>query len=280
MPQRERPEEAAARELMASARGLDLTHADTNGGVDYLGRTSSGRTASAEVTTVTDGSLKSTQEAWRRIRDGDCEAPSLLSSWAVTVDQERVRFNGILEATEAALRLLEDAGLDRYEQWNGSVMWLENEDLRPAIQTFARFGVTHARVFPTKKPEERRIFFSLMGGWQAKGSDAALALIEAELLEKADNVQKLVDAEADESHLFLWLDSETPGEIARPFTGGRIAEYEHFGLPTRPPEVDAIVDAVWIVHRRTGRGWLWERGVGWSYVGEGPEPESIEHPGA
>jgi hypothetical protein len=266
MPQTEREDEVQARDLIERVEGVSLRHADTHGGADYRFDRSGSSTGAVEVTTVTDGSLKSTQKAWMKLRERECAVPNLQSSWNVTVDEQNVRFNGIVEALEPALEILERAGLDRYDSWNRTEMWVERPELRDAVQVFMEFGVSNAWVVPTKDPDLRRLFFSTMGGWSAKGSDSSLQLIEAELRAKPDNYRKLRDADVDECHLFVWLDSQTPGEIARPFTGGGATEYDHFGLPNRPPNADEIVDVLWIVHRGTGNGWIWRRDGGWASV--------------
>src|SRR4051794_4816096 len=117
MPQTEREDEVHARELIERVEGVSLRHADTHGGVDYRFDRSGSTTGAVEVTTVTDGALKSTQHAWMKLREGECPVPNLRSTWNVTVDEQKVRFNGIVEALEPALEILERAGLDRYDSW-------------------------------------------------------------------------------------------------------------------------------------------------------------------
>ncbi|KQV05015.1 hypothetical protein [Leifsonia sp. Root112D2] len=59
----ERPNEAVAKQIVERVMGIELTHADTHGGVDYL---SLDGTVALEVTAVTDGEKKGARGALRK----------------------------------------------------------------------------------------------------------------------------------------------------------------------------------------------------------------------
>lgn len=76
-------------------------------------------------------------------------------------------------------------------------------------------------------------------------------------------------ADVVEHHLFVWLDDDSPGQIRAPLDSRPGEGGEPSILPERDPEVDPIIDAVWIVHSRTRVGWRWLRGHGWQHVDGG-----------
>jgi hypothetical protein len=84
-----------------------------------------------------------------------------------------------------------------------------------------------------------------------------------------DNITKLADAGVDQCHLFVWLDDDTPGAVSRPFAGGSVDEWDHFGLPSRPPALPHPITDLWVVHNGTRRGWYWSEGGPWQQVNEG-----------
>jgi len=144
--------------------------------------------------------------------------------------------------------------------------------MRKNTNPFRVLGVTarciDSRNHSNERPRATTDLHRPSAGYTARGSNHALELIERELARKPDSVRKLLDARVHEAHLFIWLDSDTPGAIARPFTGGTAVEWEHFSLPTREPDVPLGIHAPWVMHAGTGLGWLWRRGSGWSAVQE------------
>jgi hypothetical protein len=72
------------------------------------------------------------------------------------------------------------------------------------------------------------------------------------------NIAKLLAADADERHLFLWINaSQADAELAM-----------HTGPPPQtPPPLPAGVDVLW-VHNESGRLWRVRPPAGW----EAPDP--------
>jgi hypothetical protein len=90
--------------------------------------------------------------------------------------------------------------------------------------------------------------------------------VEAYVAARLDNLAKLDAAGTSERHLFVWTDSDTPIEIAAPFTSTQATEWAHFGLPDRPPILPHEVTHLWVVHYGAGRGWLWGPVDGWRQI--------------
>jgi hypothetical protein len=157
---------------------------------------------------------------------------------------------------------LEAADVTEYDQYATAHRLLKS--IPETVLSLAALQVVQAHVIPTKDPSVQHIFISPMAGYTARGSDAALAAIEEYLASRTDNIRKLNESGATERHLFVWLDRDTPGEISRPFTGGRIVEsFGHFGLPPRAPILPDRVTHLWVLHSGTGIGWRWHQPAGW-----------------
>jgi hypothetical protein len=268
VPQSERPEELRARSILERELGVQLVHADKTGGVDYRFTTSDGRAGAAEVTTLTSEQAKRANAAWMQLRAREYDASKLKSSWHAVVHQDRVRYSGLEEDLESALTDLEAAEVDEYKEPSSLELVIRRPEVREAVTILRSRAVSAAQKIATNDPSLRRIFISPMGGYTASGSNQSLELIEAQLAGKPDNAQKLDKAGVQVAHLFIWLDEDTPGEIARPFTGEPGTQWDHFGVPTREPVLPAPVTVLWVIHASTGEGWIWQRGVGWRAVHE------------
>ena len=267
VPQSERQNEIQAKEFLQEQLGVELIHSDTNGGVDYTFTLTDGSSGAVEITTVTDSDAKRDLDAWMRYRDRAVPAPSLENCWHVTV-HSGTRFSGLSERLEPALAALEAIGVDLFREWTRlDLVGGSAAPASEAVQILAADGVVEARVFPTRDEHpSHRIYVGMMGGWTARGSTDALSRIEQALRGKPDNARKLVEANADSAHLFVWLDDDTPGEISRPFAGG-YEDWDHFGLPERPPELPDPITNLWVLHRTTLRGWRWSPTQGWTALG-------------
>lgn len=265
VPNEESPDEAEAKAIVKSASGLTLIHADRNGDVDYRYATADGRRGAVEVTTVTNPTTKVSQVRWDRESPKYGPARSLAQCWQVWIDDRDVNYRGLTGRLEPALAVLEAAGrqFERHK-WHEFIGSPPGEI--QAAQTLAREHVEMAVPYPLLCEVEgheppHRIEIVRHTGHTASGSDAALSLIESELNDKPDNFGKLRGA--DEKGLFVWLDDDTDLAIVRPFRGGRPTEWDHFKLPSRPPDLLEAVDQLWIVDRATMTGWVWTPGSGW-----------------
>lgn len=266
MTNEERPDELEARAIAERVLGVSLVHADANGDVDYRFTRSNGKRGALEVTTVTDPKNKIARDHWVRSAPEYGPAPSLRQCWQVWINDRDARYKGLLARLEPALAALEKADR-RFERGRLHEFIGPPEPERRAAHALSREKVTQAFPYPELCRAEQheaphRIDVVRESGWSASGSDAALELIEADLNAKPDNYGKLRGA--DEKHLFAWVDRDTDLAVARPFRGGTPTEWEHFGLPSREPNLLEPVDALWIVDRATGTGWIWTPVTGWT----------------
>lgn len=116
VPQTERPDEIEAKAIIEAELAVSLRHADTKGGVDYLFELPDGTTAAAEITTVTNESLKRSNDAWMRLRRRQQPTSELSRCWTVIVHEDRATYNGLLEALVPALAALESASIDCFRE--------------------------------------------------------------------------------------------------------------------------------------------------------------------
>jgi hypothetical protein len=256
------PEEVLAARVLNHVLVVHIAHTDVNGEADLAFVAPGGLPAAVEVTFLTDQQIKVAQDAWVREREREYVVTQLRSSWNVTVEGDSVKYKLLRQHLEPHLASLEAAGIADYDRWSIGHRLLDT--MPEVVRALASLRVVQATVIKTKDPSIQHIFISPMGGYTARGSDAALDEIEEYLAGRTDNLRKLESAAAAERHLFVWLDRDTPGSVARPFTGGRIVEeFDHFGLPSRPPELPGPVTDLWVMHVGTGMGWRWGGGLGW-----------------
>jgi hypothetical protein len=264
----ESPNEAQARAVVESFAGITLTHADTNGDVDYRFTTTTGQRGAVEVTTVTSPTSKVALVRWDRESPKFGPATALMQCWQVWIDDVDVNYRGLTNRLEPVLAVLEAADR-RFERWRSHEFIGSPRAERDAAQVLLQEHVEMAMPYPELCRAEghappHRIEIVRQSGYSASGSDAALSLIESELNEKPDNFGKLRGA--DEKHLFVWLDAETDLAIARPFRGGQPTEWDHFKLPSRAPALLEPVHHLWIVDRATLTGWVWTSEAGWDSI--------------
>lgn len=260
-----RAEEDIARAILSEIYGVEVEHTDVNGEVDLSFTLPSGLTNAVEVTYLTSSETKRNDARWMRERAREYEATRLSHSWTLTVEKHRTEFKQLSERLEPHLAVLEEHGIDRADIWMRHR--IDNPAVLSALNAIGALGGVQARVIAVK-PSVCRIFFSPMAGWTAKGSDEALSIIEAYVEGREDNLDKLRAAGANRSHIFIWLDDDTDGAVARPFwrvEGSEAEVFDHFGLPTRPSRLVQPITDLWVVHERSGFGWRWD-GVAWSIV--------------
>lgn len=193
-------------------------------------------------------------------------APSLRQCWQVWINESEATYKGLLDRLEPALATLEEAGRRYGRSGLGDFIGSPKAEMQAAA-ALNQEKVTWAMPFPElchAEGHERphRIDLAMESGGTASGSDATLTLIEMEVNAKPDNFGKLRGGAV--KHLFIWVDAATDIAVARPFRGGRAAEWEHFGLPTRAPSLLEPVDQLWIVDQVTSSGWVWTPAAGWS----------------
>lgn len=265
MPMTERPEEARARRLVDEHAGLALTYADHLGFVDYVYQRAHGRHGALEVSRYTSSAARRGYDQWQREQQHTYQAKLLTKSWTLVVEGDP-DYKDLPRRVEPALEVLEQQGIDRLQMSELTTRSFIKQELRPAAALLRANGVTTGQAFEHDAAPSIDIGRGVAG--TSAGSDAAVAEILDYVRTTPDNLKKLEASGAEERHLFLWLDDESPSSAARPLQGGRADRFAHFGLPAESPALPAAVTHLWIVYQPTGRGWYWD-GAQWSTCGTG-----------
>lgn len=265
MANREHDDERHARAFFTMITGQVVLHADVNGGVDY--RSPDGSMA-VEVTTVTDRRAKAARRHIDDLVGSWVTHPLLGSCWLVSVNDRHPRLKGLPARVLPHLATLDHAGIRSVWRRSAYAFVSQPAHVQAAVQGLVNNGIEFASAPPELcrgDDHDHTVRWLVGGGGVARDSDSALARIEADLNAHPDNFRKLLAAGADEMHLFVWIDAETPFSITRAFTAHTGAAEPEFGLPTRPPALDGNVDYLWVVHRGTEAGWQWN-GDRWRHV--------------
>lgn len=275
----EHTEEREARELFTSVTGTALVHADVNGGVDY--RSPDGSVA-VEVTTVTAEDAKAGRRASTHMFTNKLDDIGLRSCWKVDVDGRRARFKGLPLRVAPHLMTLDATGAGGFDRHGSSRLGNTDHGIIDAVAALRAAGVDAARPVPWLCPDasghRHRVMWAINETGSASDSDTALQRIEAELRPREDNVEKLSGSQSSETHLFVWIDDDSPFSVSRPLRSAPGTPDAHFGLPTRAPEVAEAIQQLWIVHRVSRRGWHWD-GATWKQVDATPIPiRDTTHP--
>jgi hypothetical protein len=253
MPQQERANEIAARQVVERETGQTFEFADLDGDVDY--RSPDGQ-AALEVTRFTNPILRR-DHAIAVDRDHVVDLGTAYE-WHVTFDGHP-RYDGLPARLYPALHAME---VHRLGFWDPSSMywWAQGvPTLERPIELMRTEGVLHARASVSSlKPS--RLFIYSSGAYSYGGPNAALELLDEEIDLEADHQAKIVGAGADEGHLWIWTDLATIGDFRRAL------DAEVTDLPDRPPRVNSQVTHLWVVDEPTGRGWRWDRQSGWKWV--------------
>ena len=263
----ERPNEKDAKRIVETMLGVELDHADGNGGVDYR---SSDKQLVLEVTRVTDGLKKSTRHAGRVSRDAASPDVELQNCWLVFVSDTQPGMKTIRQVLPPLFAQLEAVGETHFDRQQAAVHAHAQGPLRDVVDMLVAAGVERAsgHAHDGGSQHRHRVIVSLGSGGTASGSDDSAQLLIAALAEKTDNVAKLAESDAPERHLFVWIDDDTRFDIARPLsrveTSGPTAG---FGVPSIPPVLDPAITHLWVVHEDSRLGWLWN-GERWRELGE------------
>lgn len=258
---RERPEEQAAKPLLEAVLGVELEHADTNGGVDY--RSVDGSHA-VEVTRVTDGRKRAGREALDSSRVSDAPHGDLQTCWIAVVPDTKSRLKTFVQNVHPPLVELERAGEVAFDRNRAAVHVIERGPLSGPYESLLAAGVEMASAVPdhSHRRHTHRVIPSLGSGGSASGSDEALELLTSELDQRADNHRKLRESRAQNRHLFVWIDDDTRFDLARALAHEPPKWDEHgFGLPSKTPHLHPSITQLWVVHERWRRGWRWDGGT-------------------
>lgn len=257
----ERPNETHAKEIVERVMGIELKHADTHGGVDYL---SPDGGVALEVTAVTDGGKQGARDALFKSKTEGSPA-RLQGCWIIKVAENEPGMKTFVQRVQPAIAELEFVGETRFEQQRAMVHVIEKGALSHVYLPLLKAGVESADYFahPYRREEDpdhvHRLHLVTVSGGSVNGSDESLDLLMDTLNKKRDNPAKLRASGAEQRHLFVWLDGDTWFKIARPL-GHEAPAWadEGWGLPTIEPPLDPAITHLWVVHARSLRGWLWD----------------------
>lgn len=258
---RERGDEAEAKEIVESVLGLRLEHADIDGGVDYR---STDECHAVEVTRITDGRKRAGREALNTSRRTGTSNGELRTCWLAIAPDTQHGLKYILQRLHPALVELEAAGETRFERQHAAVHVIRQGPLARPYRSLLSAGVTRASAVPdhAHRVHDHQVILSLGGGGTSSGSDEALDLLANTLSKKKDNPKKLKASGLEHRHLFVWLDDDTPSAIAGPLSREAPSCHEGFDVPTTPPALDPAVTHLWVVHEGSRLAWLWD-GLNW-----------------
>lgn len=258
----ERPNEAAAKDIVERATGVDLEHADTHGGVDYL---SPDGTVALEVTAVTHGEKKGARDALRKSVAKDDPTTELEACWIVFAPDDQSKMKTFVQRVKPALAELELAGISRFDRQSAAIHVLQGGAHATLYKPLLDAGVERAASDPHLKSQGdpahiHQMIVSTGSGGSANGSDEAVDRLMSELDTREDNPKKLLDSGAQQRHLFVWLNDDSPHKIARPLSH-TVPSGTGWGLPTVTPKLDPAITHLWVMHERSGKGWLWDGNV-------------------
>ncbi len=264
----ERPNERVAKEIVERALGVQLEHHDTHGGVDYL---STDGTVALEVTAVTDGWKRGAGDALRRSERRGAPNVSLQNCWIVSTSLDQAALRTFVQRVSPAIAELEAAGETRFSDQKAGVHILTGGPLSVVYKKLWEAGVENAGSAPhaarADDPDHvHRVFVMAGSGGVATSSNDAVSQLMDELRSKTDNPKKLRESRAVSRHLFVWVNDETEWSIGRPVLNAALpGQSEGWRLPDVVPDMDPAITHLWVVHRRSLRGWLWNGEV-WSVV--------------
>lgn len=257
----ERPNEAIAKQIVERVMGIQLEHADTHGGVDYM---STDGTVALEVTAVTDGEKQSARDALSRSKAKGSPTTKLQGCWLVFVSDTQPGMKTFMQRVPPAIAELEFVGETYFDDQRAAAHVIEKGELSRIYRPLLDAGVERAVYQPhPDRPEDpdhvHRIWTSTGSGGSVSGSDESLDRLMEELNEKPDNPTKLLASGAEQRHLFVWLNDDTWYNIARPLSRESPSWADDgWGLPTTKPQLDPTITHLWVVHDRSRLGWLWD----------------------
>lgn len=255
----ERPNEARAKRVVERVAGVKLEHADSRGGVDYM---SPDGTIAVEVTRVTEKKRIEGRDALQRARKKVTGFASLRTCWRIVLSDLQPGLGTAVQRTLPSLLKLEARNEAAFDWHDGRARIRRDAELEDVYGPLVRAGVAKAWAMPAHGHHagEHRVIPSLISGGGVGSVDDALHALEKTLADARDNFVKLGSSQARSRHLFVWIDDDTDHGTARALSSLTDGAPGESGVPTRAPQIDASVTALWIVHEHSGRGWLWSEG--------------------
>jgi len=213
-----------------------------------------GRTAAVEVTAAADAE---TIEFWNLMNtSGRWIVPELSGGWVVHV-LPSARVKRIRAELPPLLQGFERTGKRAYGRGapaEGHVQLAEELGIVRAFQGDTDFPGS-IYVYPDLPIERRAAFVGDTGDPVAEWLGPFLKGAERE-----DVRIKLADAEADETHAFVWI----PGFTPAPFVVVDVLMRAEVSLPTHDPDLPAEISHVWAMSDwASGLGFAWSPDRGW-----------------
>lgn len=256
----ERDDEHAARTIVEKVLGIQLKHADVNGGVDYL---SNDHNVALEVTRVTDEAKRDTRRTFAKSAAEGSKA-NLRTCWTVTVSETHWPAKKFEQKVQPLIAELESVGAASFDGQDVIDHVDDNGELSDIYGQLLNAGVDAAQplVERSDRPKHAHcVQVSTWGGGPVSDSNVALVELIKELNkpEREDNLEKLRRSGAKERHLFVWLDDDTAGIISHPLShGAQPGSDEQSRTPSGMPPLNSAITHLWIMHERSGFGWRWD----------------------
>lgn len=265
---KERPDELDAKSIVEIVLGIELEHADKDGGVDYL--STDGRHA-VEITRVTDGRKRAGSKALDTSRAAENLEGELQTCWWAFVSDTQVGLKTFLQQVHPALVELEAAGEDQFDRAQAAMHVMRQGPLSSIYRSLLDAGVERASAVPNHAHRRctHSVIPGLISGGTSSGSDRAVFLLTDLLSVKEDNPRKLRASGRDHRHLFVWLDDDTRFDVARPLSRAAPSWHDGFGVPATPPMLAQAISHLWVMHEGSRLGWIWN-GEAWCEISAPP----------
>jgi hypothetical protein len=182
-------------------------------------------------------------------------APDLANSWLLGLPITGggdIVIKGVVKRAPALLAVFERHDIKQLFDFDDWTLGSEPQDVAEAAMILRQLGVTSAIVFG-EGADNPVVLFAGHGGGTANPEHVNLSVAEA----AQANLVKLLAADADERHLFVWIAESHPG--------GELAM--HVGiLPSGPPELPTGIDVAWAASAHGARLWRVQPPGAWELV--------------
>ena len=198
---------------------------------------SNGRSVALEATTAAQEDMIGTLAAFSQLHD--VTFPALKYNWSLTGQHPEGSnrgpdMRGIRRQADVLLGVLETAEVLKFDERYRSVPRTTNADVQRALDQLGRLGVYAGTAMSEAPPGEAFIAVGLVGGGGSVDNDA----INQSVAREVDaNLAKLERSDADERHLFVWIDSSMFSEELSMHLGQ---------VPSTGPTLPASITTVWV----------------------------------
>jgi hypothetical protein len=233
----------AAAEIVAEALGGTFKSrdgVDAAEGMHDFDISVAGRLIALEVTTATDAeSVQLSDRAYgKKGNERKWPAPELAHNWVVVIGSALRDVRGVVRDMRPILRVFEEHGTPNIDTRIDPAYAPLPADTPIEVaearsQMFNNVRVKAAHDIGPPQAGEAEIFLSISAGvW------GDIEKVNALVVERAQpKAAKLAKANADETHLFVWLDGTQPGAELATATGPP---------PESAPAVPSEIDVVWL----------------------------------